>query len=312
MNIQDIKSIILENIELLTEPISNTFDQLFMRPIKIESKILDETNTVISISESDYPRVHLTFKSIGKNTFNHLITIDTKLSLELFAWMIGDEPEEKITDEHIEGLQEAVNQIFGVISTTYDGEGNPCNIDEIKIELIDTVENAITKIDEEEGTAVDYTVTIDENSYNIKHYFWFKSANVTESAATGDNDSVIEELEKDIDSANSGGSVNVNPTQFEDFNEQSDNSGSSRNIDMLLDVNLEAVVELGRKKILIKDILQLGRGSIIELDKAAGEPLDIYVNNRKLAEGEVVVIDERFGIRITHLIGKKERLQNLQ
>ena len=80
---------------------------------------------------------------------------------------------------------------------------------------------------------------------------------------------------------------------------------------MLLDVELEVLVELGRKSMKIRDVLKLGKGSLIELNKTAGEPLTIYVNNRKLAEGEVVVIDDNFGIRITKLASPKERIKSL-
>jgi flagellar motor switch protein FliN/FliY len=83
------------------------------------------------------------------------------------------------------------------------------------------------------------------------------------------------------------------------------------NIEMLLDVDLEITVELDRKTMLVSDLLKLGKGSIIEFPKSAGEPLDILVNGRKFAEGEVVVIDDKFGVRITQLISPKERIKKL-
>jgi flagellar motor switch protein FliN/FliY len=73
------------------------------------------------------------------------------------------------------------------------------------------------------------------------------------------------------------------------------------NLDLLLDVKMPLVVELGRSRMLIRDILELGPGSVIELDKAAGEPVDLLVNGKLIARGEVVVIDENFGLRITEL-----------
>ena len=82
-------------------------------------------------------------------------------------------------------------------------------------------------------------------------------------------------------------------------------------IDMLLEVELDVTIELGRKRMTIQEVLQLGKGSIIELSKLAGEPVDIFVNQKKLAQGEVVVVDENFAIRITNLIEKSERLKSL-
>ena len=80
---------------------------------------------------------------------------------------------------------------------------------------------------------------------------------------------------------------------------------------MLMDVELEVQVELGRKKIKIQDVMSLGKGSVLELDKNAGEPLELYINDTKLAEGEVVVVEDHFGIKITQLISPNERMKSL-
>ncbi|MBO5515658.1 MAG: flagellar motor switch protein FliN, partial [Schwartzia sp.] len=84
------------------------------------------------------------------------------------------------------------------------------------------------------------------------------------------------------------------------------------NIGLILDVPLQVTVELGRTKKSIKDVLELTNGSIVELDKLAGEPVDIHVNGKFLAKGEVVVIDENFGVRITDIVSPEERAAKLQ
>jgi len=83
------------------------------------------------------------------------------------------------------------------------------------------------------------------------------------------------------------------------------------NLDFILDIPVEVTVELGRAKILINDLLQLGQGSVIELTKLAGEPLEIYVNQKLIARGEVVMVNEKFGIRMTDVISPAERVQQL-
>jgi flagellar motor switch protein FliN len=103
------------------------------------------------------------------------------------------------------------------------------------------------------------------------------------------------------------GSVNVQPAQFQSFDEGRI-SVEKRNISLIMDVPLQVTVELGRTQKLIKDILEFGPGSIIELDKLAGEPVDILVNGKPVAKGEVVVIDESFGVRITDIIHPSKRL----
>ncbi len=84
------------------------------------------------------------------------------------------------------------------------------------------------------------------------------------------------------------------------------------NIEILLDIPLEVSVELGRTKMIIKDLIQLGPGSVIELDKLIGEPVDLLVNDNLIARGEVVVFDENFGIRITDIVTPAERLKSLR
>lgn len=83
-------------------------------------------------------------------------------------------------------------------------------------------------------------------------------------------------------------------------------------IELLLDLNMNVTVELGRTTMMIKDILSLGRGSIIEFDKLVSEPVNILVNGRKMAEGEVVIVDKHFGIRVTSLVDPSLRLKGLK
>jgi len=85
----------------------------------------------------------------------------------------------------------------------------------------------------------------------------------------------------------------------------------SPNLDFILDISLEISVELGRTKIPISDLLQLGQGSVIELAKMTGEPLDILVNQKLVARGEVVVINDKFGVRLTDIISPAERVKQL-
>ena len=105
--------------------------------------------------------------------------------------------------------------------------------------------------------------------------------------------------------------VNVQPIQYQSFdNDQW--ATEKESIDLIRDIPLEVTVELGRTKKLIKDILEFGPGTILELDKLAGEPVDILVNGKYIAKGEVVVIDESFGVRITDIISASKRLTKIQ
>lgn len=106
--------------------------------------------------------------------------------------------------------------------------------------------------------------------------------------------------------------VNVAPVEFEAFSEPQHTTSQLGNLDMLMDIPLSITVELGRTQRSVKEVLELSAGSIIELDKLAGEPVDILVNKRIVAKGEVVVIDENFGVRVTDILSQSERLSNLK
>jgi flagellar motor switch protein FliN/FliY len=90
------------------------------------------------------------------------------------------------------------------------------------------------------------------------------------------------------------------------------NNDQTRRLDLLLDVPLDIAVELGRARMSIQDLLALGPGSVIELDKIAGEALDILVNDRLVARGEAVVVNDKFGIRITDIVSQSERIARLR
>lgn len=99
------------------------------------------------------------------------------------------------------------------------------------------------------------------------------------------------------------------PSPLEELSPKSE--GIHPELDFILDIPLEISVEIGRTKMLIKDLLKLNQGSVIELEKFAGEPVEIYVNGKLMARGEVVVVNDRFGVRITEIISAQERIKKL-
>lgn len=101
----------------------------------------------------------------------------------------------------------------------------------------------------------------------------------------------------------------VHPAEFAPLG-ASDPTGTS-NIDLLLDIMLKVDVELGRTSMQVKDILTLGPGSVVELDRIAGEPVDVSINGTLIARGEVVVVDEKFGVRVTEIVTPAKRLATL-
>jgi flagellar motor switch protein FliN len=98
---------------------------------------------------------------------------------------------------------------------------------------------------------------------------------------------------------------------FPELSPSAPNAGAGGRLDMVLDIPVQLTVELGRAKIAIRNLLQLAQGSVIELDRLAGEPMDVLVNGCLIAQGEVVVVNDKFGIRLTDVISPDERMRRL-
>jgi len=121
----------------------------------------------------------------------------------------------------------------------------------------------------------------------------------------------IEDI-KQSEETNSEETVTVQPVRFASFEDLNQTQGeANKNLDILMDIKLQLTVELGRTELPIKKVLELTRGSIIELEKVAGEPVELYANGKLVAHGEVVVIEDNFGLRITSITDPEERLKGV-
>lgn len=137
------------------------------------------------------------------------------------------------------------------------------------------------------------------------------AAEVEENSTKGDY--VVEDNNEPIvENQVNDDTVTVQPVKFTSFDNFEQMRGEeNKNLDILMDVKLQLNVELGRCELPIKKVLELTRGSIIELDKVAGEPVELYANGKLIANGEVVVIDDNFGLRITSITEPEARLPQL-
>ena len=145
-----------------------------------------------------------------------------------------------------------------------------------------------------------------------------KEKNMLDDLNLDDKDEIQEEVDRmeqkafDEELKGEPDPVTVQPVQFASFEETENSQGdATKNLDILMDVKLQLTVELGRAVLPIKKVLELTRGSIIELEKVAGEPVELYANGKLIAYGEVVVIEDNFGLRITHITDPARRLNSL-
>ena len=121
----------------------------------------------------------------------------------------------------------------------------------------------------------------------------------------------MEEAGTPIQEANSGSALNAENVTLDKLQNTS-SSGEDLNLDVILDIPVTISMEIGNTKINIRNLLQLNQGSVVELDRMAGEPLDVVVNGTLIAHGEVVVVNEKFGIRLTDIISPAERVRKLK
>lgn len=130
--------------------------------------------------------------------------------------------------------------------------------------------------------------------------------NLSEASDAINSESMAEE------EVNAGEPVTIQPVKFTSFETSSPAQGEvNKNLDILMDIKLQMTVELGRTELPVKKVLELTKGSIVELEKVAGEPVELYANGKLVAQGEVVVIEDNFGLRITSITDPEDRLKGI-
>jgi flagellar motor switch protein FliN len=296
-------------VELLLPIIADTFKNIVQREVQLSHAISNENEINTLIPNSGYPKVCITFTA-GSASLSHrnLFVLQPQLVSAAYAAMIGEEAPRELSDEHLEGLNEIIQQLLGQIKSNVSNDNASYVLHDLKVFKANSEETLSQMASNTDGLYSDFTLKGWDEPFVIQHFCWV-TANNQETRAKGKN--MSENRETDRGAGAAFASVDVQPVEFGALNGNNMEYEIPRNVDMLMDVDLELSVELDRKTVLVSDLLKLGKGSIVELEKSAGEPLDIFVNGRKFAEGEVVVIDDRFGIRITQLISPKERVKSL-
>jgi flagellar motor switch protein FliN/FliY len=252
-----------------------------------------------------------------------LYCIMTKKDVAMLSdlMMMGDGTAE-FSDDHKDAIAELFSQVMGAYTTSlgekigeqvstatvsaaeYDAANSPFAIDKADMVVL-TINSAGT------GASQLVFVVPDELSAELtaKIKSTRKDTMETGGRAVGLNSSELEDLSSVT--SPSDDSAGFTETPLSGVSSSRVNA-PKENVDMLLDIELDVSIELGRTDLSIKRILEMGPGSIVELDRMAGEPVDLLVNNKVVAKGEVVVVDENFGIRIVSLVSPEDRIKSLR
>ncbi|MCA0118831.1 flagellar motor switch phosphatase FliY [Bacillus sp. RSS_NA_20] len=316
----------------------------------LSQKVEITTPTVTVIQKSklneEFPHPYVAIEvnyTEGFSASNLLVIQQTDAAVIADLMMGGDgtNADPSLSEIHLSAVQEAMNQMMGSAATSMSTVFNKkIDISPPRVELLDVKEGEGTdRIPAEEMLVkVSFRLTIGELiDSNIMQLYpiTFAKDLIAELTDPAEEEPVQEapqsapEPQQAAPQAQSAPMqqsappkrqakpkpaepVNVAPVEFEAFSEPQHTTSQLGNLDMLMDIPLSITVELGRTQRSVKEVLELSAGSIIELDKLAGEPVDILVNKRIVAKEEVVVIDENFGVRVTDILSQSERLSNLK
>lgn len=309
----------------------DVFGPVLNRDVEISIESMDDANAegLGGLFAEEPVAVEVPIESTAEGSLFFLFS--QKMAAAITDLMVmGDGSAEFDEQESLDGVAEAVNQIIGAQSTWWRDElgveigfgsatgslRNPADLEanfgdlveiHYKIQVSDWGEDTFVKLIPRGvleligGSAEAATESMDMDEGLDQSQF-------EESA----NASGVEEVPG---GSMGGGQRTAKPVQFGAFDGGGVYQGSPddpKNLELLMDISLPVTIELGRTQMLIKDVLEIGPGSVIELQKLSGEPVDLYINDKRFALGEVVVIDENFGIRITELLSVEDRLKALK
>lgn len=298
-----------ELMHKLVQPSTTILQTLTGKTIGFSSIFVDIVDMARLQSETPGGGVLITFHIGGVVSGDGYYILPTATSLAIANPILAQEGNTEITELVVSSLTEAMAQVLGSMITTLSQEiGRTVSVTPPSSKYYTNINTA--GIQPATYTRITFNYTIDNKPIKmymllplnlVKNLISLYSARKAMRGTTGGG----------VGTAITGaeitpGTAVVKPVQFEGLSQVA--VEGQQNLSLLLDVPMQVTVELGRTKKTIRDILSWGEGSIIELDKLAGEPVDILINGKLLARGEVVVIDENFGVRITEIVNPIEKV----
>lgn len=331
---QDEKDIIGEVGNISMSQAATTLSALLNKEVKITTPRVTQRTLGEILSESDYPKVVTSIDFKYGLDGSNMLMIDVPDAIIIADLMMGNDGTDVADNEfgelELSAVGEAMNQMIGTASTAMATMfGRTIDILPPKVDVLKKGQSGIHEGRENERiVSISFDLNV-EGLINSRIAQLYTEDTVREinkimlsdTAETLANREVPVKEEPAVSEPAPAPTPAPTPqapvekvqVQTPDFQELTDQGISDvpRNLDLIMDVPLEFTVVLGKSRRTIKDILSLGAGSVVELDKMTDEPLEILVNGKLVAEGEVVVINESFGIRITNIMSKEERVRNI-
>jgi flagellar motor switch protein FliN/FliY len=294
---------------LILDPASSALGMIVGRETRIKPAQITQTSLKDFVTKSKEKIVLADVKLSDALQMNLSIAMPASLVLKIADLMMGGsgEPADQNVDEiKLSALTEALNQMLGAsITLLAEKAKGKVSLGKLEVKLVDDLEKISTLFNPTELLAcVECQVEMETASSSNLWMF----AQLTAIKAVH---------EKLFPKKKEEEKVKVQPAKFEEFSPAETQippqpSEIQQKLELLFDVPLKVVVELGRARMTLKQVMDLTTGSLIELDKLTGEPVDVLVNGKLIARGEVVVIDENFGVRITEIVSPKQRLYSIR
>jgi len=294
---------------LILDPASSALGMIVGRETRIKPAQITQTSLKDFVTKSKEKIVLADVKLSDALQMNLSIAMPASLVLKIADLMMGGsgEPADQKVDEiKLSALTEALNQMLGAsITLLAEKAKGKVSLGKLEVKLVDDLEKISTLFNPTELlVCVECQVEMENASSSNLWLF----AQLTAIKAVH---------EKLFPKKKEEEKVKVQPAKFEEFSPAETQippqpSEIQQKLELLFDVPLKVVVELGRARMTLKQVMDLTTGSLIELDKLTGEPVDVLVNGKLIARGEVVVIDENFGVRITEIVSPKQRLYSIR
>ncbi len=306
------KKLIEEACSIITENQAFSLSSISTKPTTIKNVVanVSDVETLQKLLSGKILEAKVAYSGDAKGNMYYYLRESEAI---IISTLMMGQPETELTDMVAQVLKEAISQMVGVSDNALIARfGGSLNLENIEMNVLPDT----TAINIQNPVIVaSSSLTIEGEIENAPFVFAIDYPLMESLLATtqSNNDATNNGGVMDIGEfgqaagANNQNSINVQHADFNSLMPAPDIQGSS-NIGLLMDVTMSVTVELGRATMTIRDILSLGEGSIIELQKLAGEPVDLLVNGKLIARGEVVVIDENFGVRVTDIINPMDRL----
>lgn len=284
-----------EFIKLFESETTGTIEALIGEAPTLE---LHEEQELSIISNIIPPIVLVNISISGATNSKAMIALPANLAASLSDLMMGEEvsDREDVSDDDLDAAKEIISNVFGAIGNSLSGQK------EIPI-LSFNIDGIEFKSGDDEVSLEDFSVmyVYKFNLGELNSQYMFIIDENLKDTLSGDGDSTQSDVSSSVVSESDSSMPSIDM-----------NSDEMKNIALIMDVKLPVRVRIGRKKMLLKDVLNMDIGSVIELNQLANDPLEILVDNHVIALGEVVIVDGNFGVQITSIGTKKERLNQLK